>query len=99
MSSNGDEPHDLRLSWSILAGALPLLVIGFTASALANRLVFVAWGAAFAAVHAGLVRYGRDAGWRRPALAIGALAALGSFAVLAAWHREVLTLGLSALLP
>lgn len=89
--------------WSILAGTLPLLVLGFAASAVGNRLVFVAWGVACAAVYAGVVRYGLRAGWRRRALAVAALAVLAaaaaSFVLLVARHREALVLGLHALMP
>lgn len=40
------------MSWysSLLAGALPFFILGFAASAVANRLIFVVWGAAFAVV-------------------------------------------------
>ncbi len=88
---------------SLLVGVLPFLVLGFTASALANQLVFVAWGVAAAAVHAGLVRHGWRAGWRRAVLAAAVLATLaagaGTFALLVARHREILDLGFRALLP
>ena len=93
------------MSWysSLLAGVLPCLVLGFPASAAANRLVFVAWGVASAAAYAGLLRYGWQAAWRRSALAAAMLAILaagsGSFAFLVARHREILDLGFRALLP
>ena len=91
-----------RRSWSPLL--LLLLLLGFFASALANRLVFAGWGLAMtAAVTSGaaprLRGPARSAGrsppaWRR-ALARWALAVL---AWLVRRHRESLDLGLRAVL-
>lgn len=89
------------MAWysSLLAGVLPLLLLGFGTSALANRLELVVWGLGCAAVYAGLLRRG----WRRPAPTAAALAALagalGIFALLVARHQEALDLGFRALLP
>jgi hypothetical protein len=92
-------------SWYIglLAGLLPVLLLGFLYSALADRLAFVGWALALAAAWVLLLRHAFTAGWS-PARRTGAmalLAALGSggFAALEAEHQEILDLGFRAVLP
>ncbi len=98
-----------RSSWyaTLLGTVTPVLLLGFGASALANRLVFAGWGIA-AAVGAALVlrrafetTWGRpDARWRIAARAAALLApALALFAWLEARDPESLDVGLRAVAP
>lgn len=93
------------MSWysSLLVGVFPFLVAGWTASALANRLEFVAWGMASAGIYAVLLRHGFQAGWRQTTLACVMLLILAAgwagFGHLVARHREVLDLAFRAVLP
>ena len=89
--------------WRLFAGLAPLLSVGFVASALANRLVFVAWAlgagvgyavASHRAVDLGVPPLGRLA----VALTVVAVA-LVLLGHLIARHREALDLGFRALLP
>jgi hypothetical protein len=88
---------------AVVAGSLPVLVVGFLTSALANRLVFVGWAVAFAALYVALLRWGIGAGW--PAvLLVGRLLLLlgGGFAVyarLVARHFDEFDLAFRAFLP
>lgn len=92
---------------TLLAALAPALVLGFLASALANRLVFAGWGIAVAAVLVPVLRrsfelwLGRPGGSARiAAVAAFVLApALGVFAWLAGRHHEILDLGSRAVLP
>ncbi|MGH9363474.1 MAG: hypothetical protein ACRD2T_16310 [Thermoanaerobaculia bacterium] len=84
----------------LLGGLLPILLLGFLASALADRIVFAGWGIAFALLWTVVLREGLDAGWTRRrrlgSLALLAVVALGAFAALAAEHGEDLDLGFRA---
>ncbi len=97
--------RDLVISWHLplLAGLLPVLVIGFGASALANRLVFAGWGLAAGAAYTALLRVGLDRGWNRwarAALLLATLAvAFAVFAGLVARHQEIFDLGFRAVAP
>jgi len=91
----------------LLAVLVPVLVLGFGASGLANRLVFAGWGLAVAAVLVPVLRRSVEL-WRgRPGgrARIGAAAAftlapaLALFGYLAGRHQEVLDLGARAVLP
>ena len=55
----------LLATWyvALLAGALPALLVGFLASALANKIAFAAWGLGLALAHALLLRWGLESGW------------------------------------
>jgi hypothetical protein len=93
------------LPWyaGLLAGILPLLLLGFFYSALADRLEFAGWGLLFAALYTAALRQGMQAGWPAPRL-IGALAlllAVGAavFARIEDTHQEILDLGYRAVLP
>jgi hypothetical protein len=81
---------------------VPALLLGFVASALANRLAFVGWGVVAALGHALLLRTAWERGWTalgRAALALGwAALSLLSFSSLAERHGEILDLGYRALL-
>jgi hypothetical protein len=87
----------------LAAGLLPLLVVGFAWSALADRLAFAGWALAAAAGYAILLRHGVEAGWtsgRRVApLALWLALAAGAFAALEREHQEILDLGFRAVLP
>src|SRR5215471_7125874 len=89
--------------WGLLGVITPVLVLGFVYSALANRLIFVGWGLAVAAVYTIVLRQGLALGWRRP-LHAGVLGLLlgGGFAWLAGIEdrqHEILDLGFRAVFP
>lgn len=82
---------------------LPVLLLGFLASALANRTIFAGWAVASAALLTVVLRRGFDS-WRGPvaiawpvALVLGAC--LGLFAHLVGRHGEILDLGYRAVFP
>ena len=87
----------------LLAGVLPVLLLGFGYSALADRTAFVFWALALAACWTALLRHGVAAGWSGPrrAGALLLLMALGlaSFAWIEERHHEILDLGFRAVLP
>lgn len=95
-----------RWRGALLALLLPLLLLGFGASALANRLVFAGWGLAAAAVAVPVLRrsfedrlFRPGGGTRVAATALFVAApALAVFAVLVGRDREVLDLGARAVL-
>jgi hypothetical protein len=92
-------------SWyaELLGGLLPILLLGFFYSALADRLIFVGWALALATAWVLLLRHGFTAGWsaarRRGTMALLAALGLGGFAALEAEHQEILDLGFRAVLP
>jgi hypothetical protein len=47
----------------VLAGALPALLVGFAASAFANRVLFALWGVFAASLYTVFVRWGATAAW------------------------------------
>ncbi len=106
MSSQAPSP---RSSWyaTLLATVVPVLLLGFAASALANRLVFAGWGIAVAVAAALVLRRGFETTWGRPGagwrvaarLALLAAPALALFAWLVARDPESLDVGLRAVLP
>jgi hypothetical protein len=87
----------------LLAGLLPVLLLGFGYSAIADRLAFVYWALALAAAHTLLLRHGLSAGWGDArltgALALLLAAGFALFALLERSHGEILDLGFRALLP
>lgn len=89
---------------ALFAAVLPPLALGLFASALANRLVFAAWGVAAAAATVPAVRRAFEDRRRRPACTVAGAAflvtapALALFGWLVARHREVLDLGGRAVL-
>jgi hypothetical protein len=99
------EDRSLALAWygGMLGGLLPVLLLGFLYSALADRTIFVLWALVTGTCWVVLLRQGLSAGWGRLHL-IGALALLlaAGFAVFAALesrHHEILDLGFRAVLP
>jgi hypothetical protein len=99
-SADTAAPHGWRLA--IAAGVFPYLLLGFAASALANRLAFAGWGLAAAVGHLLLLRVAWSRGWSVVArlallLAWGAGATF-AFAALVERHGEILDLGYRALL-
>jgi hypothetical protein len=98
-------PRDLLVAWyaPLLGGLLPILLLGFLYSALADRLEFVYWALGLATLWILVLRHGVGAGWRRARLGgvLALLLAVG-FAVFAAIerdHREILDLGFRAVFP
>lgn len=87
----------------LLAGLLPVLLLGFGYSALADRTVFVLWALLAGIAWTVILRSGLEAGW--PSLRLAGvlllLLALGfaAFAWLEAEHHETLDLGFRAVLP
>lgn len=79
----------------LLAGLLPILLLGFGYSALADRTGFLLWALGMAAAWVLLLRQGIEAGWLLLLLAAG----LGGFAWLVSRHQESLDLGFRAVLP
>jgi hypothetical protein len=93
------------LPWyaALLGGILPVLLLGFLYSALADRLEFAGWALLLAAFYTAALRQGMQAGWPAPRLA-GALALLlaagaAAFAWIERTHHEILDLGYRAVLP
>ena len=84
---------------ALFGGWLVAMLVGFTFSALADRLIFVAWGLAAALAFSWALRRGFEAG--RPLARGLAAAALGlaALAFLAGRHQESLDLGYRAFLP
>lgn len=107
MSGRGDSLW--RWRGTLLALLLPLLLLGFGASAVANRLIFAGWGLAAAALAVPVLRRsfedrlfvpGRPGGGARvgaTALFVAACA-LAVFAALVAREHEDLDLGARAVL-
>lgn len=87
----------------LLAGLVPILLLGFGYSALADRTGFLVWSLGMTAAWVLLLRQGMEAGLRRPLLAGWLLlllaAGLGGFAWLVSRHHESLDLGFRAVLP
>jgi hypothetical protein len=97
--------RQILLAWygGLLAGLLPILLLGFLYSALADRIAFAGWALAVAALWVLVLRHGLGAGWGRARLAgtLLLLIALGmaAFAWLETKHGEILDLGFRAVLP
>jgi hypothetical protein len=92
-------------SWyaGLLGGLLPILLLGFLYSAIADRLLFVYWALGLGTLWVILLRHGFAAGWPAARLA-GVMALLGAlglagFAVIETRHHEILDLGFRAVLP
>ncbi len=87
----------------LLGGLVPILLLGFLASAVADRLAFAGWALALAFLWTVLLHRGLQAGWSR-ARRLGGLAlltagGLTAFAALEARHGAALDLGLRAVFP
>jgi hypothetical protein len=87
----------------LLAGLLPILLLGFLYSALADRTVFALWALVAGALWIVLLRQGLAAGWpagrRAGSLLLLLAAAFGVFAVLESAHGEILDLGFRPVFP
>ena len=97
--------RSVALAWygGLLGGLLPILLLGFLYSALADRTVFALWALVVGAFWVVALREGLGAGWGRlrllGALALLLAAGLGVFAGLEARHHEILDLGFRAVFP
>ena len=93
------------LGWygGLLGGLLPILLLGFLYSAIADRTVFALWALVVGTVWVVVLRQGLAAGSRRARLLaalMGVLAAgLAAFAWLESRHHEILDLGFRAVFP
>jgi hypothetical protein len=93
------------LAWygGLLGGLLPVLLLGFLYSALADRTVFVLWALVTGTCWVVVLRHGMSAGWGRfrllGALALLLAAGLAAFAALEKKHHEILDLGFRAVFP
>lgn len=87
----------------VLLGALPVLLLGFATSALANKVVFALWAVAAATAWALVLRWGLNARWGGWIVAGRLLlllaAAAGVWARLVTTHGEELDLAFAALAP
>lgn len=87
----------------IFGGLLPILLLGFLYSAIADRTVFALWAVAAGASWVVALRQGLAAGWGRfrllAALALMLAAGLAVFAGLEWEHHEILDLGFRAVFP
>jgi hypothetical protein len=99
------EDRTLARAWygGVLGGLLPVLLLGFLYSALADRTVFVLWALVTGACWVVLLHRGLSAGWGRfrllGALALLLAAGLAVFAALESKHHEILDLGFRAVFP
>jgi hypothetical protein len=93
------------LAWygGVFGGLLPILLLGFIYSAIADRTVFALWALVAGTCWVAVLRQGLVLGWRRlrllAALALVLAAGLGVFAVLEWQHHEILDLGFRAVFP
>lgn len=93
------------LAWygGVFGGLLPILLLGFLYSALADRTVFALWALVAGACWVVVLRQGLSLGWGRfrrlAALALVLAAGLGVFAILEWQHHEILDLGFRAVFP
>ena len=97
--------RSLNLAWygGVLGGLLPVLLLGFLYSALADRTIFALWALVVGTCWVVVLRQGLAADWGRFRL-LGALAlllgaGLGVFAALESKHHEILDLGFRAVYP
>jgi len=81
----------------LLAGLLPILLLGFLYSTLADRTDFALWALLAAGGWVVVLRTGLQSGWPRgqriAACALWLALALAGFAVLETKHHEILDLG------
>jgi hypothetical protein len=87
----------------VFGGLLPILLLGFLYSAIADRTVFALWAVAVGACWVVALRQGLAAVWGRfrllAALALVLAAGLAVFAGLEWEHHEILDLGFRAVFP
>jgi hypothetical protein len=93
------------LAWygGVFGGLLPILLLGFIYSAVADRTVFALWALIAGACWVVVLRQGLVLDWRRlrlpAALALVLAASLALFALLEWQLHEILDLGFRALFP
>lgn len=97
--------RSLALPWygGLFGGLLPVLLLGFLYSAIADRTAFALWALGVGTVWVVVLRQGLAAGSRRARL-LAALtgvlaAAFAAFAWLESRHHEILDLGFRAVFP
>jgi len=87
----------------IFGGLLPILLLGFLVSAIADRTVFALWALVVGTCWTLVLRRGLAVGWGRfrlpAALALLLAAGLAELAVLEWQHHEILDLGFRAVFP
>ncbi|HET9211197.1 MAG TPA: hypothetical protein VFR03_12400 [Thermoanaerobaculia bacterium] len=87
----------------IFGGLLPILLLGFLYSAIADRTVFALWALVAGAFWVAALRQGLAAGWGRfrllAALFLVLAIGLAAFAGLEWEHHEILDLGFRAVFP
>lgn len=99
------EDRSLVIPWygGLLGGLLPILLLGFIYSAVADRTAFALWALVTGTVWVVALHRGLAAGLRRPrllaVLAAVLAAGLAVFAWLEARHHEILDLGFRAVFP
>lgn len=98
-------PRSFLVAWygGLLSGLLPILLLGFLYSALADRTIFAGWALLFALLWTLLLRHGMSAGWPKWRI-VGAMlllffVAFALFAYLESRHHEILDLGFRAVFP
>ena len=97
--------RSLVLAWygGLLGGLLPVLLLGFIYSAVADRTAFALWALVVGTVWVAALHRGLSAGLRRPrllaVLAAVLAAGLAAFAWLESRHHEILDLGFRAVFP
>lgn len=95
----------MALAWygGLLGGLLPILLLGFLYSAVADRTAFALWALVAGTVWVVALHRGLSAGLRRPRLValLAAVLAVGlaAFAGLESRHHEILDLGFRAVFP
>jgi len=93
------------LAWygGVFGGLLPILLLGFIYSAVADRTVFALWALVAGAVWVAVLRQGLVLDWRPlrllATLALVLAAGLAVFGVLEWQHHEILDLGFRAVFP
>jgi hypothetical protein len=93
------------LAWygGVFGGLLPILLLGFIYSAVADRTVFALWALVAGVCWVAVLRQGLILGWRSlrllAALALVLAAGLAAFAILEWQHHEILDLGFRAVFP
>jgi len=87
----------------IFGGLLPILLLGFLYSAIADRTIFALWALVAGAFWVAALRQGLAAGWGRfrllAALALVLAVGLAVFAGLEWEHQDILDLGFRAVFP
>lgn len=99
------DDRSLALPWysGLLGGLLPILLLGFIYSAVADRTVFALWALIVGTVWVIVLHRGLAAGLRRPRLLAFLAAVLAAGLAVFAWlesrHHEILDLGFRAVFP